>query len=369
MSSPNIHLVGLCDLVPDRIERCRKTLKEGDKRRDPVPNVEVTDKTCFTGFDGYKKLLDMDIDYVILTGPPGLRPRHFSAAIDAGKHVFIEKPVAVDPVGIRKILAAGKKAKRNGLSIVAGTQRRHQKSYLEIIKRIHEGQIGDIVAGQIYWNGSALWHRGNKPEWTEMEYQCRNWYYFCWLSGDHIVEQHLHNFDIANWIIGTHPISAMGVGGRQVRTDPQYGNIYDHFAVDYEYPNNVHVMSMCRQYSGDYDRKVGEFMVGTKGKADPSGTIYGQNPWKFEGPDNNPYEQEHADLIESIRSGSPVNETENVAYSTLTAIMGRESAYTGKIITWDEMMNSDLDLSPTAYTMDTKPPNRPVPMPGQPRPL
>ncbi len=367
-SAPNIHLTALSDLVPDRIKETREYFAKGSKREGPTPNIDVTDKTCFSGFDGYKKLLDTDIDYVILTGPPGLRYRHFAAAIDAGKHVFIEKPVAVDPVAIRSILATGEKAKRKGLSVVAGTQRRHQKSYLETIKRIHDGQIGEVVAAQIYWNGSALWHRGNKPEWSEMEYQCRNWYYFCWLSGDHIVEQHLHNFDVANWIIGTHPISAMGVGGRQVRTDPKYGNIYDHFAIDYEYPNNVHVMSMCRQYSGDYDTKIGEFIIGTKGKADPQGEIFGQNAWKFEDKEPNPYEQEHADLIESIRKNKPVNETKNVAYSTLTAIMGRESAYTGKNITWEEIMNSDLDLKPDGYSMDTKPPNRPVPMPGQPRP-
>ena len=371
MAAPDVKLIALCDLVPDRIEKFRQELAKGDKRRGrgPNPNLIVEDKNCFTGFDGYKKLLDMDIDYVILTSPPGFRYQHFAAAVDAGKNVFMEKPVAVDPVGIRSILATGKKAEKKGLSVVAGTQRRHEKRYLETINRIQGGAIGDVVAGQIYWNGSTVWHRGDKPEWSEMEYQCRNWYYFCWLSGDHIVEQHLHNFDVANWIIGTHPISAIGVGGRQGRTNPMYGNIYDHFAVDYEYPGNVHVMSMCRQLSGDYDRKVGEFMVGTKGKADPSGVILGENPWKFKEKNNNPYEQEHADLIESIRTGKPVNGTEDVAYSTLTAIMGRESAYTGKTITWDEIMNSDLDLRPDGYTMDTIPPKRPVPIPGQPRPI
>lgn len=371
MSAPNVKLAGLFDLVQDRIDETRELFEKGDKRRrqEPHPNLKVEDKNCFTGFDGYKKLLDMDIDYVVLTGPPGFRYRHFAAAIDADKHVFMEKPVAVDPVAIRSILATGKKAEKKGLSVVAGTQRRHQKCYLETIKRIHDGAIGDVVGGQIYWNGSALWHRGNKPEWSEMEYQCRNWYYFCWLSGDHIVEQHLHNFDIANWIIGTHPLKAIGVGGRQVRTEEKYGNIYDHFAVDYEYPDNVHVMSMCRQLSGDYDQKVGEFFVGTKGKSDPKGEILGENAWKFTESDNKPYEQEHADLIDSIRTGKPVNETQNVAYSTLTAIMGREAAYTGKTVEWDAIMNSDLDLRPEAYTMDTTPPKRPVPMPGQPRPI
>ena len=347
-AAPDIHLIALADPFADRIERCLTSLKSPKRRgrETPLEGVEVKEDHCFTGLDCHEKLLETDVDYVILTGPPGFRPRSFEAAINAGKHVFIEKPVATDPAGIRKVLAAGKKAREKGLSIVAGTQRRHQKPYLETIKRIHDGQIGEVVAGQIYWNGSTLWHRGELPEWTEMEYQCRNWYYFCWLSGDHIVEQHLHNFDVANWVIGTHPISAMGVGGRQGRTDPMYGNIYDHFAVDLEYPNDVHIMSMCRQLPRGSDGKVGELFAGTRGKSDPQGEIFGRNAWKFEGESTNPYVQEHADLIESIRSGKPINETQNVAYSTLTAILGRESAYTGKIITWDEILNSDLDLFP-----------------------
>ncbi|GAF93323.1 unnamed protein product, partial [marine sediment metagenome] len=246
-AAPDIHLIALADPFADRIERCLRSLTNPKRRGGPLKGVEVKEDHCFTGLDCHEKLLETDVDCVILTGPPGFRPRSFEAAINAGKHVFLEKPVATDPVGIRKVLAAGRKATQKGLSIVAGTQRRHQKPYLETIKRIHDGQIGEVVAGQIYWNGSTLWHRGELPEWTEMEYQCRNWYYFCWLSGDHIVEQHLHNFDVANWIIGTHPIRAIGVGGRQGRTDPMYGNIYDHFAVDLEYPNDVHIMSMCRQ--------------------------------------------------------------------------------------------------------------------------
>jgi len=365
-AAPDIHLIALADPFSDRIEECLKTLTNPKRRGGPLKGIEVKEDHCFSGLDCHEKLLETDVDYVILTGPPGFRPRSFEAAINAGKHVFIEKPVATDPVGIQKILTAGKKAAQKGLSVVAGTQRRHQEPYIETIKRIHDGQIGEVVAGQIYWNGGTLWHRGDKPEWTEMEYQCRNWYYFCWLSGDHIVEQHLHNFDVANWVIGTHPISAIGVGGRQARTDPMYGNIYDHFVVDLEYPNDVHIMSMCRQFRG-VDNKIGEFIIGTRGKSDPQGEIFGANPWKFEGRSIDPYVQEHADLIESIRSGKPVNETQNVAYSTLTAIMGRESAYTGKTVTWDEMMNSDLDLFPKKVEFGPAP-QRPVPIPGQPRP-
>ncbi len=367
-SSPDIHLVALADLFPDRIQRCLETLKQPKKgkREKPLPNIEVKEDHCFSGFDCHKKLLETDVDLVLLAEPPGFRLLSFPAAIDAGKHVFIEKPVAVDPVGCRKIMEAGKKAKQKGLAVVAGTQRRHQKSYVETIKRIHNGQIGEVVSGQCYWNGSTLWHHGRDPQWTEMEYQIRNWYYFCWLSGDHIVEQHLHNIDVINWAIGTHPIRALGVGGRQARTDPKYGYIYDHFAVDFEYPNNVHVMSMCCQYEKT-DTKIGEFVIGTKGKSDPSGEILSPNKWKFEGESTNPYVQEHADLIASIRSGNPLNEAQNVAESTMSLIMGRESTYTGKAITWDEIMSSNLDLSPIAYDFNAQPPKQAVPMPGQPR--
>ncbi|MCK4967320.1 hypothetical protein KAS50_09815 [bacterium] len=229
------------------------------------------------------------------------------------------------------------------------------------------GQIGEIRYLRITRNGSGVWHRGDDPSWTAMEYQCRNWYYYCWLSGDHIVEQHIHNIDVINWVMNGYPIKATGVGGRQVRTDPKWGNIYDHFVIDYEFPNDVHVMSMCRQWEGA-DRKVGEFVVGTEGKSNPRSEITGPNAWKFEGEMVTPKVYEHYELIESIRNNKPMNQAEIGAYSTLTAIMGRESAYTGRTITWEEILNSDLDLFPKKIEFGPVR-NRPVPIPGQPRPI
>jgi len=367
-SAPNIHLIALADPFADRVERCLKTLTSTTRRRKtPLKGVEVKDGHCFTGLDCYKKLLETDVDYVILAEPPGFRPISFAAAIDAGKHVFMEKPVATDPVGVRKILEAGKKAKQKGLSVCVGLDNRHSKSTMETVKRIHDGQIGDVVGGQIYYNTGSLWHRGDEPEWTPMEYQCRNWYYFCWLSGDHIVEQHIHNIDVMTWVMDGYPIRAIGVGGRQVRTAPQWGNIYDHFVIDYEFPNDVHVMSMCRQWK-NCDRKVGEFFVGTRGKSDPRREIMGPNSWKFSGEMVTPKVYEHFELIESIRNGNPMEQAELGAYCTLTSIMGREAAYTGKDITWDEILNSDLDLLPKKLEFGPAP-QRAVPIPGQPRPL
>ena len=371
-SAPNVELIALADLFPDRIEGCKKLLTNPKRRGGPLTGYKVKDDHCFSGFDAVKKILETEIDYVILAEPPGFRPDDFAAAVSAGKHVFMEKPVAVDPVGVRKIIEAGKKAGQKGLGVAAGTQRRHQKSYVETIKRIHDGAIGEILSGQCYWIGNVGYHEKTFPHrrdagWTDMEWQIRNWYYFCWLSGDHIVEQHVHNIDVINWVLGAHPVKALGVGGRQVRTEKMYGNIYDHFAVDFEYPNGIHIMSMCRQMDKCDDR-VSELVVGTKGKSDPKGEITGAKRWKFEGKPPNPYVQEHADLIKSIRDGSPLNEAQNIAESVVTAIMGRESAYTGKETTWDEIINSGLDLFPKKLEFMSIP-VRPVPMPGQPRPL
>ncbi len=365
-AAPNIHLIALADPFRDRVERCLKSLTDPKRRGGPLKGVEVKEDHIFSGLDCYKKLLETDVDYVILTEPPGFRPRSFEAAIEAGKHVFMEKPIAVDPVGIRKVLETGRKAKQKGLSVEVGFDNRFVKSTKETIKRIHDGWIGDVVGGQCYYNTGTLWHRGDDPSWTEMEYQCRNWYYFCWLSGDHIVEQHIHNIDVMNWAVGTHPVKALGIGGRQVRTDPKYGNIYDHFVIDFEYPNDVHVMSMCRQWD-NCDGRTDEVVVGTKGWSNPRNEIRGEKNWKYGELKGWPKPVEHVELIESIRNGKPKNETESGAYSTLTGIMGRESAYTGKLITWDEIMNSDLDLFPKKMEWGPAP-KRPVPMPGQPRP-
>jgi len=358
-AAPGVEVVAMYDLFMDRIESSLKTIKE--KHPD---KVKVTPERMFTGFDGFKKLSALpEVNLVIMASPPGFRAMQLKAAVEGGKNVFMEKPVAVDPVGIRSVLASSDLATQKGLAIVAGTQRRHQARYLEIMKRIHEGAIGELVGGQCYWNQSDLWVKQREPGMSEMEWQCRNWLYFTWLSGDHIVEQHVHNIDVVNWAFQALPVKVMGMGGRQARTGPEFGNIYDHFAVEYEYPNGVRVMSMCRQTKGAADR-VEERLVGTKGVAFGYGEINGASPWKFEGEEINPYVQEHTDLIAAIRGGKPLNEGRRVAESTMCAIIGRMSAYTGRSINWDWAMNSSLlDLTPKNFEFGPNPVD-PVAVPG-----
>jgi len=321
-----------------------------DKVVPAARSFKVDSKNAFFGFDAFKKLVETDVDYIILATPPHFRPEHFEAGINAGKHVFTEKPVAVDPVGIRRFLAAGEQAKAKGLSVAAGTQRRHEKRYLETQKKVAEGAIGDIVTARCYWNQGGLWSREKEEGWSDTEWQVRNWLYFTWLSGDHIVEQHVHNLDVVNWFLGAHPVRARGMGGRQVRTaQPKYGHIFDHFATELIYPNGVHVLSMCRQIDGCWN-DVSEFVVGTKGGTNCRGEIFGANPWKFSGDSTNPYVQEHIDLQKSIKEGKgELNEAQNVAYSTMTAILARTSCYTGKEVSWDDLIKSNERLGPTKY--------------------
>jgi len=361
-SSENVEIVAMGDVFENRLNSslAKLSMEIDDK-------VSVTRDSCFVGFDAYEKVIAADVDLVILATPPHFRPMHLKAAIQAGKHVFMEKPVAVDPVGVRSVIKSSELAEHKRLGIVAGTQRRHQDHYLQVMKRIHEGEIGEIVAAQCYWNQDGLWVKKPRPDWSDMEWQCRNWLYFTWLSGDHICEQHVHNIDVVNWAIGAHPVQAMGMGGREVRTAPEYGNIFDHFSVEYEYPGGVRVLSMCRQIDGTSTR-VAERIVGTKGVADTNGStasIEGQNPFNYEGKSPNPYIQEHADLIASIRKGRPLNEGRRIAESTMTAIIGRMSAYTGRALKWDWAMNaSKLDLSPEKYEFGDLP-VRPVAVPGK----
>jgi predicted dehydrogenase len=362
MADPAVEIVALGDLVPDRVEGSLARLTKEFPTR-----VKVPAGNRFTGFDNYKGVLSVPgVNLIVTAAPPGFRPIHVKAAVEAGKHVFMEKPVAVDPLGIRSILATADLAARKKLALVAGTQRRHQQRYLEMMKRIQDGQIGEIVAAQVYWNQGDLWVKEHLPGMSEIEWQCRNWLYFTWTSGDHIVEQHVHNIDVANWAMGVMPKNVMGMGGRQVRVGPQYGNIFDHFAVEFEYPNGVRVTSMCRQTKGCNDR-VEERIVGTKGVAWSTSSatrITGAAPWTFEGEETNPYVQEHIDLIASIRKGAPLNEGRQVAESTLCAIMGRMSAYTGRALSWDWAMNtSTLDLSPEKYEFGPNPVH-PVAVPG-----
>jgi predicted dehydrogenase len=360
-SSKGVTLVAMGDAFADRLTSSRERLTERFGAA-----IDVGDR-AFTGFDAYQKVIASDVNYIILATPPGFRPAHLAAAVAAGKHIFTEKPVAVDGPGIRTVFAAYEQAKAKGLGIAAGTQRRHQTGYLDAMKRIHDGAIGNIVSARCYWNQGGLWKQDRQPKWTDAEWQLRNWLYFTWLSGDHIVEQHVHNIDVVNWAMNAHPVRANGMGGRQVRTSPEYGHIFDHFAIDYEYENGMPLASQCRQIDGCANN-VTEALVGDKGTArlDNSGkyVLTGPKAWKFAGQDNRPYVQEHTDFIAAIRAGKPYNELKAVTESTLTAIMGRMSAYTGKIVTWEQALNSKEQLVPANLTLGPLP-TPPVPVPGQ----
>lgn len=346
----NVRVVALADVFPDRLNSCRDQLKN--------LSISIPDAHCFTGFDAYKKLLALsEVNYVILTTPPHFRPAHLKAAIEAGKHAFIEKPVAVDGAGVKLVMEAGVLAREKKLGIVAGTQRRHMNSYRETIKRLHDGAIGEILCARAYWNGGVIWVVDRQPGWTDMEWQLRNWNYFTWLSGDHIVEQHVHNLDIINWAMRAHPVKALALGGRQARPNQSYGHIYDHFAVEYEYPNGARMFSQCRQMNG-CEGKVEEAVVGTQGTSNCKDWIRDGKKeliWRFREKEVNPYQQEHQDLIDSIRAGNPLNEAQAVAESTLTGIMGRESAYAGRSVEWDEVLNGKTRLGPQDYRLGPLP--------------
>lgn len=359
--SPGMTITAVGDLFADRADGLANKLRNERANQCDLPPERV-----FTGFDNFERVLASGVDLVILATPPGFRPQHFEAAIAAGKHVFMEKPVAVDGPGIRKVLAAGELATQNKLGVVAGTQRRHDLGYIETIQRLHDGAIGEVTSASVYWNQGGLWSHQPRDGWTDMEWQIRNWLYFTWLSGDHIVEQHVHNLDVANWVIGDHPVKAYGMGGRQVRTDAVFGHIFDHFAIEYEYASGARVMSMCRQIDGTAGR-VAEFVRGTKGASGPGGWINGETEWNYRNREKpNPYDKEHTDLVASIRAGEPLNEAYAVATSTLTAIMGRMSAYTGQEVTWDQALNSTEDTFPA--NPDFGPlPVPPVAVPGQTR--
>jgi predicted dehydrogenase len=356
-AAEGVELVAVGELFQDRMESGREKLREafGDA-------YKVDGNHEFVGFDAYRHVIDSDVNYIILATPPVFRPEHLAYAIEKGRHVFMEKPVAVDPAGVRAVMAAADAAKKKGLAIVAGTQRRHDPKYVEAMRRIHDGAIGEVMAAQVYWNQGALWNVERTPGMTDVEWQLRNWLYFTYLSGDHIVEQHVHNIDVANWALQAHPIKATAVGGRQTRVSPDFGHIFDHFAVDFEYPNGARVISMCRQQDGT-SAYVGEHIMGTAGTSNGFSWIRGGNAWRWEGEDVNPYVQEHADNIAAIRAGTPLNEGHQIAESVLSAIMGREAAYTGLDITWDQILNSSQNLTPATWEFGTMP-IPPVPVPG-----
>jgi predicted dehydrogenase len=362
-ASPELELWSVGDMFQDRVDGSLSSIR-GEK--DVAARVNVATERQFLGFDAYQKVIDSGVDIVIAATCPHFRPMHLEAIIRAGKHAFIEKPVAVDPTGIRRVMEASKMASEKGLSIVCGTQRRHQTSYLDAIAKIKEGAIGQVVSARCYWNQGGLWVKQQAPGMSDMEWQLRNWLYFTWLSGDHIVEQHVHNIDVMNWIVGATPVKCWATGGRQVRTAPEYGHIFDHFAVEYEYPGGVVGHSYCRQIEGCVDR-VEEFAHGTLGKASLSpgrAEFTGEKPWKWSGKNTNPYRQEHVDFVNGIFAGKPLNEGQRIAESTLTAIMGRMAAYTGKEVTWDQALNSKLDLSPRKYEIGPYPAGE-VAVPGK----
>lgn len=358
-----VKLVAMGDAFSDRLEgSLQSILKENSIKAQ----IDVPAERRFVGFDAYQKVLASDVDLVILTTPPGFRPIHFKAAVNAGKHIFMEKPVAVDAPGVREVLAANAEAKNKGLAVGVGLQRHHQSIYLDTIKQLHDGVIGDILALRVYWNSAGVWVNPKTKDQTEMEYQMRNWYYFNWLSGDHIVEQHIHNMDVGNWVKNGYPVAAQGMGGRQVRVGEEYGEIYDHHAVEFEYGDGSRMFSYCRHMPQCWD-SVSEHAIGTKGTADISSgkiQVNGSEPWRYRGESPDPYQIEHNDLFTSIRNGNPLNEGDNGAYSTMTAILGRMATYTGRLITWEEALNSDLNLSPKSYDWKAAPPQPVVAIPG-----
>ena len=358
-AAPGVRIVAMADAFKDRLDESRALLagRLGDR-------MAVTDETCFVGLDAYQQLLKTDINYVILASPPAFRPSHIKAAVAAGKHIFAEKPVAVDGAGVRACLESFAQMKQKGLGLVAGTIYRHHTGYLESIARVHDGQIGEVVGAMGWYNTSGLWRKERQPEWSDLEYQMRNWLYYTWLSGDHLVEQAVHNVDALNWIMRANPVSAVATGGRQVRTGPEWGHIYDHFAVDYEYPGGVHVSMFTRQQDNT-DKKIANEVIGTKGRAFilPNFSITGANAWTLETPLNDAYVAEHTNLIESLRAGKPLNELKQIADSTLAGILGREAAYSGGVVSWEQALAMP-SLMPASIDWTQPPPQPPVPMPG-----
>lgn len=370
----NVQLVAMADAFKDRLDSSYNNILEA--LEDKKSRVQVKEENKFTGFDAYKKAMAL-ADVVILATPPGFRPIHFEEAINQGKQVFMEKPVATDPAGIQRVLAAAEKAKAKKLNVVVGLQRRYQSSYRELIKRVHDGAIGEITSAQAWWNNDGVWVHPRQAGWTEMEYQMRNWYYFVWLCGDHITEQHIHNLDVINWAMDAYPVRAQGMGGRQVRTGKEYGQIYDHHYVEFQYGNGVILNSQCRHQKGTMS-KVDELLIGTKGRVycdaarivDNKGNVIYQFDKKTE---NQPYQNEHDELFAAIAKGEyKFWDAERGARSSMTSILGRMATYSGLNVEWDKAINSGINIMPTEYAFNATPPVLPnadgfypVPQPGQ----
>ena len=347
----NVQVIALADVFEDRVEGARAQFEGMDN-----PKIAINPEYCFAGLDAYKKICETDIDILIEGSLPYCRPYHIEAAVDAGKHIFTEKPAASDSPGIRQMLDAVRRHKEMGLSFVAGTQRRHQQEYVQTVEKIHDGAVGDVLTLRAYWNGTLPFVHDRNPDWNDLEYRLRNWINYCWTSGDNIVEQHVHNIDVCNWVVGTHPVAVVASGGRAWKPDEErYGDLYDNFSCDFEYPDGEHMFSFSRHWNHSHN-DVFEEVIGTEGRTrchalGESGT--------------NPYVQEHINLVNSIRGTGPYyHEGEQVTESTLTAIMGRMAAYSGKRITWDEALNSDIRHVPEDLSFDKDYPVAPVPVPG-----
>ena len=369
----NCKLVALADAFGDRLTGCLDAIKKQTDDKQTSDKVAVDPDHCFVGLDAGMKLIQSDVDVVLLCEPPFFRPAHLKAAIDAGKHVFAEKPVASDAPGIRSVLASAEEAKKKNLNLVVGLCWRYDSGVRETMKRVLDGAIGEIQTIQETYLGGTLWQRPRQPNWTEMEYQVRNWYYFSWLSGDFNVEQHVHSLDKASWAMHDEPpVRAWGVGGRQVRVDPIYGDIFDHHAVTYEYKNGTQVYAFCRQLAGGYN-DVSDIFIGTKGRANIlKNEITGENAWQYKGPKTSMYDVEHQDLFAAIRSGNTINNGVYGARSSMLAILGRMVNYTGQALTWDEAINSQQTFAPEKLNFDTVPPilpgkdgKYPVTVPGE----
>ncbi len=365
LADPNTQLAALGDTFEDQVRRSyRQLTNEGSGIAD---RVSASEEQLFAGFDAYKGVIEAS-DVVVLAAPPNFRPKHMRAAVEAGCHVFCEKPVAVDPPGVRHILETCKMAEEKGLSVVSGLCYRYEYAKRETMQQIHDGAIGDIISLQTNYLTGDLWHKGRRDEWTEMEYQVRNWIYFDWLSGDHINEQHIHSLDKIAWAMGDeYPVKAIASGGRIQRTDPRFGNVYDHFNTIYEWANGVKGFSACRQW-GNAFTDINDYVHGTKGTAsiqDHFIKTHDGERWRHKkAPGDDMYQNEHNELFASIRNREPINNGGFMSKSTLMAIMGRMSAYSGQAVTWEEAMNSDLDLTPKAELAWGDVDMRPVPVPG-----
>lgn len=364
LNCPGTKLVAVADAFEDNAKKAAETLKQQFPDRVDLPAERV-----FHGFDAYQKAID-SADLVLLCTPPGFRPAHFEYAVEKGKHAFVEKPVAVDGPGIRKFIAAAKAADAKNLKIVCGLQRHYQNSYIETLAQVKAGMIGEIINSQVYWSGGGVWTRARQEGMTEMEYQMRNWFYFNWVCGDHICEQHIHNIDVGNWFKGAVPVKANGIGGRTKRIGKDWGEIFDHHYVEYTYADGTTMNSQCKHWNGTWS-KVSETIVGTKGKAEPGviKDLTGKIIWRFRGEQNNPYQTEHDVLVQHIRENKAINDAHRTAEATLTAIMGRMATYTGQEITWEQALNSDLDTMPKTLAWDADPGPKPGPDGMYPAPI